>query len=107
MAHPYRLPENIHYPILLRYARTRLPRAKYEHNRVLTLVQNMRIRFILLVAQGAQQHHAPSMMYLGKVCLFGHGFPVDYDMALLWFERAAMEVKGGGSVFIQPPRFPS
>lgn len=42
--------------------------------------------------QGAQQHHAPSMMYLGKMCLYGQGFPVDYDMALLWFEKAAEEV---------------
>lgn len=42
--------------------------------------------------QGAQQHHAPSMMYLGKMCLHGQGMPVDYDMALLWFERAAEEV---------------
>lgn len=42
--------------------------------------------------QGAQQHHAPSMMYLGKMFLYGQGFPVDYDMALLWFEKAAEEV---------------
>lgn len=33
------------------------------------------------------------MMYLGKMCLYGQGFPVDYDMALLWFEKAAEEVK--------------
>ncbi len=33
------------------------------------------------------------MMYLGKMCLYGQGFPVDYDMALLWFEKAADEVK--------------
>lgn len=43
--------------------------------------------------QGAQQHHAPSMMYLGKMFLYGQGFPVDYDMALLWFEKAAEEVR--------------
>lgn len=43
--------------------------------------------------QGAQQHHAPSMMYLGKMFLYGQGFPVDYDMALLWFEKAADKVK--------------
>lgn len=48
--------------------------------------------------QAAQQHHAPSMMYLGKMCLYGQGFPVDYDMALLWFEKAAEEV------IIPPPR---
>ena len=42
--------------------------------------------------QGAQQHHAPSMMYLGKMFLYGQGFPVDYDMALLWFEKTAEEV---------------
>lgn len=42
--------------------------------------------------QAAQQHHAPSMMYLGKMFLYGQGFPVDYDMALLWFEKAAEEV---------------
>lgn len=33
------------------------------------------------------------MMYLGRMCLYGQGFPVDYDMALLWFEKAAEEVK--------------
>lgn len=32
------------------------------------------------------------MMYLGKMFLYGQGFPVDYDMALLWFEKAAEEV---------------
>lgn len=32
------------------------------------------------------------MLYLGKMCLYGQGFPVDYDMALLWFEQAAEEV---------------
>eukprot|EP00904_Undaria_pinnatifida_P009283 jgi/Undpi1/5485/HiC_scaffold_2.g00764.m1 len=25
------------------------------------------------------------------MCLFGRGVPVDYDMALLWFEKAATE----------------
>lgn len=43
--------------------------------------------------QGARHHHAPSMMYLGKMFLHGQGFPIDYDMALLWFERAAKEVR--------------
>lgn len=33
------------------------------------------------------------MMYLGKMFLYGQGFPVDYDMALLWFEKAAEEVR--------------
>lgn len=42
--------------------------------------------------QGARRHHTPSMMYLGKMFLYGHGLPVDYDMALLWFEQAAEEV---------------
>lgn len=32
------------------------------------------------------------MMYLGKMFLYGQGLPVDYDMALLWFEKAAQQV---------------
>eukprot|EP00953_Heterococcus_sp_UTEX-ZZ885_P021991 12221-Heterococcus_DN1.PRE.1 len=42
----------------------------------------------LCALQAAAAQHAPAMLYLGKMCLHGHGFPPDYDMALMWFEKA-------------------
>ena len=66
----------------------RVPRC--INNSVKRALEPFDMRFF---SQGAQHHHAPSMLYLGKMCLFGRGVPVDYDMALLWFEKAATEVK--------------
>jgi TPR repeat protein len=39
----------------------------------------------LCALQAAAAQHAPAMLYLGKMCLHGHGFPPDYDMALMWY----------------------
>ncbi|KAH8096157.1 hypothetical protein JL720_3509 [Aureococcus anophagefferens] len=39
-------------------------------------------------AEGAQRRHGGSMYYIGLMTLYGHGVPVDYDVARYWFQRA-------------------
>lgn len=71
------------------------------HHVLMQYIQFMLISelFVVVLEQGAQRHHAPSMLYLGKMCLYGQGFPIDYDMALVWFEKAADKARKFSSGF--------
>lgn len=46
-------------------------------------------RASLYLKEAAEAMHGGAMHQLGVMCMYGQGVPVDYDLALLWFERAA------------------